>query len=85
MVFTPAVKLRSLTENGMPWMGPSLRFFITACSASRAPFIAESAVTVQKALRRGLSRSMRSSTVRVSSTGESFFARMSAASLVAGV
>src|SRR4029434_9347408 len=42
-------------------------------------------VTVQKALTIGLRRSMRSSTARVSSTGESFRVRISAASSVAGV
>ena len=69
----------------MPWMGPSFFFFITACSASRAAFIAASAVMVQKALSLGFSRSMRSSTAFVSSTGESFFERISGRSLVAGV
>ena len=72
-------------ENGMPWMGPSFFFFITACSAARAVFIASSAVMVQKALSLGLSFSMRSSTAFVSSTGDSFLERMSGMSLVAGV
>ncbi len=49
------------------------------------PFIASSAVMVQKAFSLGLSFSMRSSTAFMSSTGESFFERMSGMSLVAGV
>ena len=85
MVRTPLVNARSLIEKGIPWMGPSFFLFITACSASRAAFIAASAVTRQKALSLGFSFSMRSRTARVSSTGESFFERMSGMSLVAGV
>jgi len=84
-VGTPLVRARSFTENGRPCSGPSRSPRITACSAARAAASAASAVTVQKALSVGLSRSMRSSTDRVSSTGDSFFDRMSAASSVAGV
>jgi len=85
MVRTPLVNARSLMENGMPWIGPSFFFFITACSAARAPFMASSAVMVQKALSLGLSFSTRASTAFMSSTGESFFDRMSGISLVAGM
>src|SRR5215813_12819937 len=72
-------------ENGTPCSGPRSSPLITACSASRAAASATSGVTVQKALTIGLRRSIRSSTRRVSSTGESFRARISAASSVAGV
>src|SRR6266550_4036463 len=85
IVRTPFVKCRSLMENGMPCSGPSAAPFTTACSAARAAAIAASAVTVQKALMTGLRRSTRSSTARVSSTGESFLERISATSSVAGV
>src|SRR5712671_4714797 len=56
-----------------------------ACSASLAAARARSAVTVQNAFTTGLRRPMRSSTARVTSTGESFLARISADSSVAGV
>src|SRR5262249_22023123 len=69
----------------MPWSGPRASPFISACSASRAAARACSAVSVQNALTVGLRRSMRSSTARVSSTGESFLARIRRASSVAGV
>src|SRR5262245_33140575 len=69
----------------MPWRAPRASPFASACSASRAAASAWSAVSVQNALTAGLRRSMRSSTARVSSTGESFFARISATSSVAGV
>src|SRR5262249_51326562 len=72
-------------ENGTPCSGPRSSPLITACSASRAAASATSGVTVQKALTIGLRRSIRSSTRRVSSTGESFRARISVASSVAGV
>ena len=85
IVRTPRVNVRSLMEYGMPWIGPSGRPAITSASASRAWAMAASAVSVQKAFTRGLSRSMRSSTARVSSTGESDRARIMAASSVAGV
>ena len=68
----PCVKRRSLIENGRPWSGPSGSPVITACSAARAAASAASAVTVQNALSVGFSRSIRSSTARVSSTGDSF-------------
>jgi hypothetical protein len=58
---------------------------MTACSARRAAASAASAVTVQKAFNVGFSRSMRSSTARVNSTGDSLRARMSPASSVADV
>src|SRR6266478_7040431 len=69
----------------MPCSGPRAPSFMIARSASRAAARARSAVTVQNALTTGLRRPMRSSTACVSSTGESFFARISAASSVAGV
>ena len=85
IVRTPFVKARSLMVNGMPWSGPRARPRITASSASRAASSACSAVSVQTALSVGFRRSMRARTARVSSTGETFFARMSPASSVAGV
>ena len=85
IVLTPFVKWRSLMETGIPWSGPSRSRATTAASAARAASSAASAVTVQNALRTGLSRSIRSRTARVSSTGESFLARMRAARSVAGV
>ena len=74
MVRTPLVNARSFTENGRPCSGPSGLPDITACSAWRAAASAVSAVTVQNALSVGLRRSIRSSTARVSSTGDSFLA-----------
>jgi hypothetical protein len=79
------VKFRSFTEYGTPCSGSSRSPRITACSAARAVSSAASAVIVQKALSTGLTRSIRSSTARVSSTGESAFVRISRASSVAGV
>src|SRR5262245_17709688 len=84
-VGTPLVSARSFTENGTPWIGPSGSPLMTACSARRAAASAASAVTVQKAFSVGFSRSMRSSTTRVSSTGDSLRARMSPVSSVADV
>ena len=72
-------------ENGIPSSGGSAPPFITAASASRAVVSACSASTTQKALTLGFTRSMRSSTVRVSSTGEISLARIMAARRVAGV
>src|SRR5262245_23382516 len=69
----PRVVTRSLVENGTPWSVPSLApFRPRARSAARASFNAWSAVRVTKAFRRGLRRSMRSRTARITSTGESF-------------
>src|SRR5438445_2196066 len=72
-------------ENGMPCSGPGASPFMSARSASRAAARAKSAVTVQNAFTIGLMRSTRSSIAPVSSTGESFLARISPASSVAGV
>ena len=72
MVGTPAVRARSLIENGMPWSGRARRPSSRPARPRAAASVARSAVTVQKALSFGLRRSMRSSTARVSSTGESF-------------
>src|SRR5437879_6334376 len=69
----------------MPCSGPRASPFMSARSAARAAARAKSAVTVQNAFTIGLMRSTRSSTARVSSTGESFLARISPASSVAGV
>ena len=85
MVRMPFVRLRSLIEYGRPWSGPSGAPCITASSASRASASARSAVTVQKALSAGFRRARRASTACVSSTGESFLARISPTSSVAGV
>ena len=85
MVRTPLVKARSLMENGMPWSGPRAPPFVTAASASRAESMAASASKVQKAFTLGFRRSMRSSTARVSSTGDSVLARIISARRVAGV
>ena len=85
MVRTPLVSARSLMETGTPWSGPSEPPLITACSASRAAAMAASAVIVQKQFSVGFSRSIRSSTARISSTGESAFVRIRRTSSVAGV
>ena len=82
---TPSTRARSLIETGMPWSGPSRPPFITASSAARAAASAASAVTVQNALIVGFTCSMRSSTARVSSTGDSAFDRIWGMSSVAGV
>ena len=75
MVRTPRVSARSLIENGSPCRAPSSRPFTTASSAARAASRAASAVSVQNALSRGFSRSMRSSTARVSVDGRDASAR----------
>src|SRR3989454_8465562 len=85
MVRTPLVNARSLIENGTPWSSPSGPPRITVASAWRARSSAASAVSVQNALSLPFTRSMRSSTARVTSTGESCFVRIIVASSVAGV
>ena len=85
IVGTPFVKFRSLMEYGTPWSGPSSAPEVTARSASRAAASAASAVRVQNALTTGFTRSMRSSTARVASTGDSALVRIRRASSVAGV
>ncbi len=69
----------------MPCRGPSRPPFITTSSAARAAARAVSAVTVQNALIFGFTCSIRSSTARVSSTGDSAFDRIWGTSSVAGV
>jgi len=54
-------------------------------AAERAAASAASAVSEQNALTTGFTRSMRSRTARVSSTGESAFVLINRASSVAGV
>src|SRR5262249_48942581 len=77
---------RSLVEKGTPWRGPSRApLFPTARSAARASRRAWSSVMVTYALRRGFTRSMRSSTARVTSTGESFLRLIAAASAAADI
>jgi hypothetical protein len=85
IVRMPFVNARSLIEYGTPCSGPSATPFITASSARLASASARSGVGVTNALRAGFTFSMRARTARVSSTGESFFARIIAASSVAGV
>ena len=73
-------------ENGIPRQRRrSAPPFITAASAARAEASACVRSTTQNALTLGFTRSMRSSTARVSSTGEISLARIMAASRVAGV
>src|SRR5215813_8951969 len=69
----------------MPCSGPRAPPRITAASASRARASAVSAVSVQNALSVGLTRSMRSRTARVTSTGDTCLARIIVASSMAGV
>ncbi len=82
---TPLTSARSLIETGMPWSGPSRSPFITAASAARAAASAVSPVTVTNALIFAFACSMRSSTARVTSTGERALERMRAMRSVAGV
>ena len=71
----PRVRIRSLIETGTPSSRPIGAPFIQRPSDSVALAIAASASTRQKAFSTGFRRSMRSSTARIASTGESFFAR----------
>src|SRR6266403_2258710 len=75
----PRVNSTSFTDTGTPCRRPSGSPFITAISASRASRRATSWATRQKALRRGLTASMRARTASVSSTGESSLRRIRAA------
>src|SRR6266481_1564423 len=75
----PRVNSTSFTDTGTPCRRPSGSPFITAISASRACRRATSYETRQKALRRGLTASMRARTASVSSTGESSLRRIRAA------
>src|SRR5438034_9793198 len=75
---------RSFTENGTPWSGPSRApRRMRARSAAYASRRACSSVSVTKAFRRGLTASMRASTAPTTSTGDTVFLRISAASSVA--
>ena len=78
VVATPSVLVRSLTENGMPWSGPSGAPRMTAASAVFASSRARSAQTAMKALRSRRS-SMRASAASTASTGEIVFVRIAAA------
>src|SRR6266704_3195154 len=75
----PRVKSTSFTDTGTPCSRPSGSPFITAISASRARRRATSCATRAKALRRGLTASMRARTASVSSTGDSSLRRIKAA------
>src|SRR5213593_720406 len=75
----PRVKSTSFTDTGTPCSRPSGSPFITAISASRARRRATSCATRAKALRRGLTASMRARTASVSSTGDSSLHRIKAA------
>lgn|GEM_PF-1914194 len=67
---TPPTAIRSLTEIGSPWSGPSRSPLITACSARRAFSKAILGVSVAKQFSVGSRASMRSNTSFSSSTGE---------------
>ena len=71
----PRVRIKSLIETGTPSSAPIGASFIQRASDSIALAIAASVSTRQKAFSTGFSRSMRSSTARVASTGESCVAR----------
>src|SRR5438094_141716 len=75
----PRVKSTSFTDTGTPCSRPSGSPFITAISASRGRRRATSCATRAKALRRGLTASMRARTAPVSSTGDSSLRRIKAA------
>src|SRR5947207_914233 len=75
----PRVKSTSFTDTGTPCSRPSGSPFITAISASRARRRATSCATRAKALRRGLTASMRARTASVSSTGDNSLRRIKAA------
>src|SRR5215510_11211076 len=68
---------------GTPCSGPGEPPFITADSAVRASATARSPTTVQNALMRGFTLSIRARTAFVASTGEIFFERIAEASSVA--
>src|SRR5437879_3507233 len=75
---------RSFTENGTPWSGPSRApRRMRARSAAFASRRACSSVSVTKAFSRGLTASMRASTAPTTSTGDTVFLRINAASSVA--
>src|SRR5947199_23340 len=75
----PRVKSTSFTDTGTPCSRPSASPFSAAISASRARRRATSCATRAKALRRGLTASMRARTASVSSTGDSSLRRIKAA------
>ena len=70
---------------GTPWSGPSGAFDMTARSASRACASASSGKVKQKALSAPFTSSMRARLFLTTSTGETFFKRISRATSVAGV
>jgi hypothetical protein len=83
VVRTFRVVTRSFTLKGMPCSGPSLAPRLpSARSAAFASRRAWSALMSTYALSRGLSLSMRVRTESTSSTGDTFFLRMRAASSV---
>src|SRR5438093_2682641 len=76
---------RSFTENGTPWSGPSeVPRRVTARSAAFASARACSAVTRTYAFTTWFSVSIRSSTESITSTGETFLARIRVARREAG-
>ena len=79
----PRVRMRSLIDTGTPSSGPtgSPRAHLASLAAAAAS--ASSAATRQKALIVGPTRSMRSSTARVASTGDAAPLRYSSSSSVA--
>ena len=66
----PLARIRSLIETGTPSRSPAGAPRAQRASLSAAERRASSGATTQKALRTGLSRSMRARTARVASTGE---------------
>lgn len=83
VVRSPAVGTRSFTESGTPCSGPSSAPLVTARSAARAASMAWLPATVMKAFSTGCARSIRSSVIRMTSTGETWRPRTIAASSAA--
>ena len=83
VVRMPAVSTWSLMLTGTPWSGGRGFLSMTACSAARAWCMARSWVMVTKLLRAGWAASMAARVAVASSTGESFFWRMSEAARLA--
>src|SRR6185437_7619719 len=75
VVATPLVQHRSFTATGIPCSGPRQRPEAISSSARAAVASADSRITVRYACSLGLSLSIRSSSVLVSSTDESRRAR----------
>ena len=71
----PRARIRSLIDTGTPSSSPHGAWRCQRASLARAAASASSAATWQYAFSTGFSRSMRSSTARVASTGEASPAR----------